>query len=437
MTRPIRRRTHWVLLHGLIRFGIERAARRGDPQARFMLATRPGGDVEASVQELRRTAGPGGLVAGRLGHATVDHALCREVLTSPDFTSGIVLGESQRLERWINSTHGGHLDPLRPPSLLMIEAPDHTRVRKLTTRWFTGRAVARLQEQTTQIATDLLDGLEAHARAGQQTSEVIASYCAQLPVQVISRILGVPDSESARVLELGTQVASSLDLGASYADAQSVIEGLEAFDDWLEAHLEWLRRNPGDNLLSYLVQAHHEDQLSSRELAGAAGLILAAGFETTVNLLGNGIRLLIEHPDQLAVLRNDPQGWDNACEEVLRFDPPVLLSGRHSVTTTVLGGVTLPRNSMVTAVIHGANRDPLVFERPDVFDVKRANASQHLSFSAGRHHCLGAALARMEGTTGLRLFFERFPHAAVEPGARRRSTRILRGWEELPLRLVD
>lgn len=434
----MRSRVHWLLLHGLVRFGIARAAQRGDAQARFMLATRPGGDVDASVRALRAAANSHGLTRGRLGHASVDHALCRELLTSPDFASGIVLGRSERLNRWIDATHGPHLDPLREPSLLMIEPPDHTRIRKLTTRYFTGRAVAKLQETTREIATRLLDELEAQVATSDGQVDVVVSYCSTLPVAVISQILGVPDSEADRVLELGTRVAGSLDLGATWADAQVAVTGLEDFHVWVTDHLDWLRQHPGDNLLSQLVRARDEDgQLSEDELAIAAGLILAAGFETTVNLLGNGIRLLLEHPDQLQRLLQNPDGWTNACEEVLRFDPPVLLSGRHTTREVEVAGVVMPEYSMVTAVIYGANRDPRVFTDPDTFDVTRENAAQHLAFSAGRHHCLGAALARMEGTTGLQLFFERFPNAALSPGATRRETRILRGWERLPVRLGD
>lgn len=437
IARPVRSRVHWTLLHGLVRVGIDRAAKRRDPHALFMVATRPGGDVEASTAALRAAAGPHGMAHGLLGHATVDHAGCREVLTSPDFSSGVLVGDSARLNRWIDATHGPHLDPIRSPSLLMIEPPDHTRIRKLTTRYFTGRAVATLADTTREIATGLLDELERGAQSGVTRVDLVTAYCSKLPVAVISQILGVPDSAADQVLELGTRVAASLDIGASWQDTQATVAGLEDFHVFITAHLDHLRRNPGDNLLSQLVRARDEDgQLSEDELAIAAGLILAAGFETTVNLLSNGIRLLLDHPDQRDLLLADPTGWANACEEVLRFDPPVLLSGRHTVRDTVVAGEQMRAHTMVTAVLYGANRDPKVFENPHLFDVTRANAAQHLSFSAGRHHCLGAALARMEGTQGLQLFFERFPRATALPGASRRHTRILRGWESLPVQLT-
>lgn len=160
--------------------------------------------------------------------------------------------------------------------------------------------------------------------------------------------------------------------------------------------------------------------------------MLAAGFETTVNLLGNGIKLLHDHPDQLAGLRAEPDGWPNAVEEILRFDPPVLLTGRTAGNDTTIADRPVPKGAVVTALLAGANRDPEVFTDPDTFDVTRENAGDHISFSAGRHYCLGAALARMEGHVGLQAMFDRFPDLQVLDGAERRPTRILRGWEHLP-----
>jgi cytochrome P450 len=163
--------------------------------------------------------------------------------------------------------------------------------------------------------------------------------------------------------------------------------------------------------------------------------VLAAGFETTVNLLSNGIALLHDNPDQLALLRREPERWPAAVEEVLRLDPPVLLTGRTAVRDTEVAGVRVPRGGVVTALLAGANRDPEVFTDPGTFDVSRSNANEHLSFSGGRHFCLGAALARMEGEVGLRRLFDRYPDLRLQPGARRRDTRILRGFETLPATL--
>ncbi len=177
--------------------------------------------------------------------------------------------------------------------------------------------------------------------------------------------------------------------------------------------------------------------MDDRELRSVTGLVLGAGFETTVNLLSNGIALLCEYPEQLARLQHEPSLWPNAVDEVLRFDPPVLMTGRMAIRDTSIAGQDLAENGFVTTLLAAANRDPEIFDKPDTFDVTRSNAGEHMSFSMGRHYCLGASLARMEGEVGLRTFFERFPEAAVLPGAHRRPTRILRGYESLPVTLAS
>ena len=163
--------------------------------------------------------------------------------------------------------------------------------------------------------------------------------------------------------------------------------------------------------------------------------MLAAGFETTVNLLSNGSSLLCTNPDQLALLRDDPSLWPNAIDEILRYDPPVLLTGRTATHDTEVGGTTVRKGQRFTTLLAAANRDPNVFTDPNRFDVTRPNAKDHVSFSAGRHFCLGAALARMEGDVGLRTLFDRYPDVQQLDGSSRRDTRILRGFATLPVRL--
>ncbi len=176
-------------------------------------------------------------------------------------------------------------------------------------------------------------------------------------------------------------------------------------------------------------------RLNESELQGIAGLVLAAGFETTVNLLGNGIRLLLNAPDQLARLTDDPSLWPNAVEEILRLDSPVRMSARVARVDTDIAGVRVKRGELVVILLAGANRDPAVFADPHRFDVARPNAGKHLAFSGGRHFCLGAALARTEGEVGLRQFFTRFPDVELAGAGTRRDTRVLGGWAELPVRL--
>jgi hypothetical protein len=419
---------YWGVAHGLPRLMVSAAARRGDLEGRLMLAP-PEGDQVWKLFEEARARGP--LLRSRMAYLTVDHAVVKEILSSPDFRTGKPVRADSLLGRLLDLTTPRVPHPLEPPSLLATEPPDHTRYRKLVNRVFTVRAVEQLRARAEAIAHELLDGLDPAAPA-----ELISSYCALLPVTVITEVLGVPPAHRDRVLELGTHAAPSLDFGLSWRRFRAVTAGLRGFDQWLEGHIGELRRHPGEDLLSQLIEARDEQgALDDRELKATAGLVLAAGFETTVNLLGNGIALLDRHPEQLDRLRRESSLWPNAVDEALRFDPPVLLTARVCARTTTVAGIEVPEGVEMVTALAGANRDPRVFSRPERFDVARENARDHVSFSGGRHYCLGASLARMEGEVGLRAISERFPDLRLLPGAQRRPTRILRGYATLPARL--
>ncbi len=425
--REVRSIVHWGLAHALPSMLLKRAARRGDLQARLIRIGSEGGDEVNQMIEEIRAQGP--LYRSRIGYVATSHAAVRQVLTSDDFRTGFPTSDGLlgSVGRW---SAPDHLHPVEPPSLLVTEPPDHTRYRKLVTRVFTMRAVEKLRGRTEEIAAQLLDDLEPLASS---PVDLVQTYCALLPVTVIAEILGVAEADRARVLDFGGAAAPSLDLGLSLGRYRAVDSALTRFDDWLTDHLEELRREPGDNLLSELVAAREEGRgLEETELKSTAGLVLAAGFETTVNLLGNGIALLHAHPDERARLAADPTLWTNAVEEVLRLDPPVLLTSRMAARDTTVAGRPVAQGALVTTILGGANRDPEVFADPLRFDVGRDNARDHIAFSAGRHHCLGASLARMEGEVGLRAFWERYPDVRLVPGAHRRDTRILRGYDVLP-----
>ena len=425
--RPVKSFVHWGAAHGVPTLFLRRAAKAGDLQAKLIRVGAEGTDEVNEIIEQIRADGP--LYRSKIGYVTTSHAAVRQVLTSDDFRSGFPTNEGPlgRIAQW---SAPDFLHPVEPPSLLVTEPPDHTRYRKLVTRVFTMRAVEKLRERTEEIATALLDGLESRASS---PVDLVESYCALLPVTVIAEILGVPEEDRARVLEFGGAAAPSLDLGLGLRRYRSTSKALAQFDVWLGEHLDRLRRNPGGNLLSQLVAIRDEGEgLSDAELRSTAGLVLAAGFETTVNLLGNGIALLHDHPDERARLAADPALWTNTVEEVLRLDPPVLLTGRMALRDTTVAGRPIKAGAMVTTILGGANRDPEVFPDPLRFDVGRENARDHIAFSVGRHHCLGAQLARMEGEVGLRAIWDRYPDLQLAPGARRRTTRILRGFDVLP-----
>jgi cytochrome P450 len=426
----MKQRIRWLAMHGVVRASTKLLARRGDPQGRLIADPAVRADPAALTDELR-AQGP--IVKARLVHITVDHQICNDLLRSDDFRV-LSMGSSlpKPLQWVLRKTETGLLHPLEPPSMLSVEPPDHTRYRKLVSSVFTTRAVAALRDRVQDTANALLDDL-AH-EAG--TVDVVERYCSQLPVSVIGDILGVPDDARPRILEFGELGAPSLDIGLTWRQYQRVYRGIEGFNDWLSNHLQELRRNPGDDLMSQIIQASDEgDQLTNEELLATAGLVLAAGFETTVNLLGNGIRMLLDAPEHLDTLAARPELWPTAVEEILRLESPVQLSARIAGKDTDIAGTMVRRDEGVIIYLAGANRDPKVFTDPHRFDIERDNAGKHLSFSGGRHFCLGAALARAEGEVGLRTFFERFPDARLAGKGSRRETRVLRGWSSLPITL--
>jgi cytochrome P450 len=429
----LKHRLHWLALHGFVR-GLSRiGARRGDVQARLIADPTVKADPVPFYEEVR-ARGP--LVRSSVGYMTADHALGHELLRSDDFRVLSIGSNLPAPMRWLEArSRDGLLHPLRPPSLLAVEPPDHTRYRKTVSSVFTQRAVSALRDGVEQTALSLLDELSREPGV----VDIVDRYCSQLPVAIISDILGVPAEDRQRILEFGELAAPSLDFGLPWPQYRRVQRGLAGFNSWLDTHLDKLRRAPGEDLMSQLIakaeSGSAETYLDRDELRAVAGLVLAAGFETTVNLLGNGIRMLLDTPEHLRTLSERPELWPNTVEEILRLDSPVQLTARIALRDTELAGQPVGRGELVVVYVAAANRDPAVFAAPNTFDIERENAGKHLAFSGGRHFCLGAALARTEGEVGLRAFFERFPDVRCAGGGSRRDTRVLRGWSSLPVAL--
>jgi cytochrome P450 len=226
-------------------------------------------------------------------------------------------------------------------------------------------------------------------------------------------------------------------MGVDWRTHRAVERSLGELDAWFAGHLRRLRRNPREDLLSTLVTLVDDDGggLTEEELLATALLVFGAGFETTVNLIGNGTALLLGAPDQRRLLAQDPTLWPGAVEEVLRIDSPVQRTARRARRDTAVHGTRVPEGELLVLVLAAANRDPRVFDRPHTFDVTRANARDHVAFSGGIHFCLGAALARLEGEVALQALFERFPDLAPAGPPRRRATLVLRGYASLPVAL--
>lgn len=429
----LRQRLQWLALHGFVRAFASIGVRRGDPYARLIADPAVRADPVAFYDELRTR---GRLVRSRAGYLAVEHELAGELLRSEEFRV-LPFGSSLPAPvRWLERrTRDNLLHLLRPPSLLAVEPPEHTRYRQSVSSVFTHSAVAAMRGRIEQTAAALLDRLSGDAGV----VDVVERYCSQLPVEIISDILGVPHRDRSSVLEFAELAAPGLDLGLSWPEYQRVQRGIAAFNFWLAEHLLRLQRAPGDDPMSELVQTAEKSGddtgLSELELQAIAGLLLAAGLETTVNLLGNGIRLLLDEPESRQILSQRPKFWPNAIEEILRLESPVQLTPRVAAKDTDVAGTLVKRGEVVLICLAAANRDPTVFPDPHRFDVQRSNASRHLAFSAGRHFCLGAALARAEGEVGLRTFFDRFPDVRSAGVANRRTTTVLRGWSTLPVAL--
>jgi cytochrome P450 len=422
----------WAASHGLMRLALNRGARQGNLDARLMIDPAYQDDPFPYYEQLRETYP---LAKGGLSLASVHHDVCTEVLRSDDF--GIARPDLTLPPpaRAVLKVAGPRISagPIDPPSLLAVDPPDHTRYRKLITRVFTAKAVAALRERTAIVADDLLDQLASGDRG--EPVDLVASYASLLPVTVISEILGVPVSMREQFLQWGHGAAAALDMGLSWPRFQRSEADLDGLNKWLLGHFARLRANPGEDILSKLVALVDEDggRLSEPELSATALLLLSAGFETTVFLIGNGVAGLFAHPGQRAELAEDPSLWPNAVEEVLRFDSPVQRTARRAKRDTEVHGVPVQAGTVVATILGGANRDPRKFDHPDRFDIHRANAREHVTFSSGIHFCLGAALAKMEGEVALRRLFERFPQLTPAGPAHRRPTRVVRGYDAMPV----
>ncbi|KIF03234.1 cytochrome P450 [Streptomyces sp. RSD-27] len=293
-------------------------------------------------------------------------------------------------------------------NMLETDPPQHTRLRRLVAREFTARRVEAMRPRVRQITDELLDAMAARP---ERSADLIRDLAFPLPMTVICELLGVPDLDRERFREWSNDVVApkpgALDNTAHQQLSAYLVELVAA-----------KAQSPGDDLLSALIRTRDEDgdSLSPDELIGMAFLLLVAGHETTVNLISNGVRALLAHPDQLAALRADYDGLlGGAVEEMLRYDGPVQNSTyRYTGEDVEIGGVLIPAGQAVLVSLASAGRDPARFPEADVFDIRRAPGG-HLAFGHGIHFCIGAPLARMEGRIAVRGLLERFPDLALDP----------------------
>jgi cytochrome P450 len=320
-------------------------------------------------------------------------------------------------------------------SMLDRDPPDHTRLRKLVSQAFTPRTIQQLEPTVVRLVDDALDTM---ADAGE--CNLIDALAFPLPFTVISVMLGMPDTDSTRLRELSHQVVKSLEPVPDEDTVRAIVDADIELAELAGDAIAWKREHPGDDLLTALINAEDPaaegggDVLSDDELVAQVLLLYIAGHETTVNLIGNGTLALLRDRDQLQLWRERPDLDDNAVEELLRFDPPVQMSRRVTLEDYKVGDRVIPAGTFVIANLASANRDEDQFgDDADRLRLDRDNARQQVAFGAGVHHCLGAALARLEGRVAMTRLIRRFPQLDLA-GAPEWNGRInLRGCVNLPV----
>lgn len=313
----------------------------------------------------------------------------------------------------------------RSGNLLSLDPPEHNRLRRMLTREFTVRRMRRLEPRVVEIVEEHLDAMTEHG----PPADLVAQYALPIPSLVICELLGVPTADQGEFQE---RTRRQLD---TTLPAEEKAELGREMLSYMTGLVERARRQPGEDLIGMLIR-EHSDELTDAEIIGIANLLLVAGHETTSNMLGLGTLALLRHPDQLAIVRDEPEKVPGAVEELMRW-LSVVNSGspRMAVRDVEFGGATIRRGDLVTFDLPAANRDPGLLDEPERFDVTRSQ-SPHLGFGHGIHHCLGAPLARMEMSIAFPALLRRFPDlrsAVPFEEVAFASTKAIYGLEELPV----
>lgn len=320
--------------------------------------------------------------------------------------------------------------PFMNDNMLFSDPPDHKRLRGLVQKAFTPRLISGMRGRIQQIADELLSAVK-----GQESINLIDDYAFPLPIIVISEMLGVPNSDRDKF-----RIWSNALIEHSGMQYDEEIRNLiMEFKDYLAVWIAKVRKQPGEDLISQLIIAEEQgDRLTEDELFNLVMLLIIAGHETTVNLIGNGILSLLQHPDQLQLLQGQPELIQQAIEEMLRYNGPVEFSTSRWVREDLeFKGVSMSRGELVIVSLTSANRDPEQFKDPDLFDITREK-SPHLAFGKGIHLCLGAPLARLEGEIAINTLLKRYPNIRLKGDASELEWRpgmIVRGVKEIPLYL--
>ncbi|MGH3821925.1 MAG: cytochrome P450 [Pseudonocardiaceae bacterium] len=392
----------------------------GDPVAQLLAAGEA--DDIYDIHERIRARGP--LTPSRTGLlAVTSHSLCREILRDPRFGVRQLDGQLVGSEEMPQSTDG----PLGN-SFLELDPPDHTRLRRLAAPAFRPAVLRGFADRLEALAHELLDRVD-----GREQFDLIDDFAAPFPITVISDLLGIPDVDTARFAEIGMLIGQSLDGVRSLRQADRLRTANDELATLFTRLADDRRTDPGDDVISLLTTAQADGRLTGPDLVATCGLLLIAGFETTVNLIGNGVDALLADRTGWDRVAADPALAEAAVEETLRYDPPVQITLRAAHESVELAESILPADTAVLLDLAAANRDPDVYPHPERFDLDRPRDIEHLAFSNGIHYCLGAPLARLEGAIAYRVLTQRLPNLRPLPGARHRGGSTIRGYRTYPV----
>lgn len=316
-------------------------------------------------------------------------------------------------------------------NMIGLNPPDNTRFRRAMARAFAPRRIEQLAPDIQKSCDMLIDGLIEKGEC-----DFIRDFALPLPVAIICQMLGIPLEDQHLFTNWSAALLAGLELSADPADAARAETATANLYDYLTGIAEERRRNPGEDLISTLIEAADEEKIRAEEVIWGAITLLVAGHETTTHLLGNGMLALIRNPDQLRLLRERPELTVNAVEEFLRYDPSVYVLFREASCDVTFGATVIPKGAFLILSLAAANRDPSVFAEPDRLDITRENARQHLAFGAGFHLCLGQAVARLEGHIAFETLMRRTARVELIGEPTPRDGLMFKGYHEMPVRVL-